>query len=150
MDFFIFTFIPFHDQFAQTILSLCIAMSFFYIGLVRGYSAPAVPSIMENDPELLPTKNIASWASSVPPCGAFFGSVLAGPLLYFFGRKYTILVASPLGTLAWILIATSKRYEVFIAARFLCGFCVGLCLPSAQVYVCIMYKIITIIHQMFH
>lgn len=38
-------------------------MSFFYIGLVRGYSAPAVPSIEENDPELLPTKNIASWAS---------------------------------------------------------------------------------------
>lgn len=40
-------------------------MSFFYIGLVRGYSAPAVPSILENDPELLPTKNIASWASMV-------------------------------------------------------------------------------------
>lgn len=115
-------------------------MSFFYIGLVRGYSAPAIPSIMENDPELLPTNNIASWASSVPPSGAFFGSILAAPLLHFFGRKYTILAASPLGTLAWVLIATSKRYEMFIAARFLSGFCVGLCLPSAQVYVSIMYN----------
>lgn len=38
-------------------------MSFFYIGLVRGYSAPAVPSIIENNPEIFPDKNIASWAS---------------------------------------------------------------------------------------
>lgn len=112
-------------------------MSFFYIGLVRGYSAPAVPSIMENDPDLLPTKNIASWASSIPPSGAFCGSILAAPLLHFIGRKYTIFVASPIGTFAWILIATATRYEVIIGARFLTGFCVGLCLPSAQVYVCI-------------
>lgn len=47
----------------QALLSLCIAMSFFYIGLVRGYSAPAVPSINQTYPELLPTKTIASWAS---------------------------------------------------------------------------------------
>lgn len=156
----------FSIEMLQALLSLCIAMSFFYIGLVRGYSAPAVPSIMENDPELLPTKNIASWAStwfffhnflnifvekcvssfrfsidfmlfkgSVPPSGAFFGSILAAASLHYLGRKYTIIIASPLATIGWILIATATRYEVVIAARFLNGFCVGLCLPSAQVYV---------------
>ncbi|XP_055320158.1 facilitated trehalose transporter Tret1-like [Sitodiplosis mosellana] len=119
----------------QALLSICIAMSFFYIGLVRGYSAPAVPSIMENDPELLPTKNIASWASSVPPSGAIFGSILAALSLNYLGRRYTIIAASPLATIGWILIATATRYEVVIAARFLNGFCVGLCLPSAQVYI---------------
>lgn len=139
-------------------------MSFFYIGLVRGYSAPAVPSIEENDPELLPTKNIASWASkwlqlneyilfyqwakfpvidkknrsekgAVPPCGAFFGSILAAASLHFIGRKYTIVIASPLAFVGWVMIATATRYEVVILARFINGFCVGLCLPSAQVYV---------------
>lgn len=73
---------------------------------------------------------------SVPPSGAFFGSILAAPLLHFIGRKRTICIASPLATFAWILIATAVRYEVIIAARFMTGFCVGLCLPSAQVYVC--------------
>lgn len=162
-------------------------MSFFYIGLVRGYSAPAVPSIMENNPEIFPTKNIASWASksehtfsrikiiiltitlvmnpwigitwcdfkqitnynfclhfarffvqlkgSIPPCGAFFGSIVAAACLHYIGRKYTIVIASPLATIGWILTATATRYEVIIASRFLNGFCVGLCLPSAQVYV---------------
>lgn len=110
-------------------------MSFFYIGLVRGYSAPAVPSIHDNDPDLLPTKSIASWASSVPPAGACFGSILAAFALNYLGRKRTIMLASPLATLGWVLIATATRYEVFIVGRFLNGFCVGLCLPSAQVYV---------------
>lgn len=48
----------------QTLLSLAASMSFFCIGLVRGYSSPAIPSIHENDPNLLPTKDIASWASN--------------------------------------------------------------------------------------
>lgn len=72
---------------------------------------------------------------SVPPSGAFFGSILAAASLHYLGRKYTIIIASPLATIGWILIATATRYEVVIAARFLNGFCVGLCLPSAQVYV---------------
>lgn len=38
-------------------------MAYFCIGLVRGYSAPAVPSMKELNPDLLPTKYIASWAS---------------------------------------------------------------------------------------
>lgn len=138
-------------------------MSFFCIGLVRGYSAPAIPSIRECDPELLPSKDIASWASngdcfgtkrprhrqnsfwcnpisffctgSIPPSGAFLGSILAGFLLQHVGRKNTIVISSPLATIGWILIATATRYEMVIFGRFITGFCVGLCLPSAQVYV---------------
>lgn len=132
-------------------------MSFFCIGLVRGYSAPAVPSILETDPDLLPTKDIASWASngihhfifvhiiiflsincrsgSIPPTGAFCGSLLAGFMLQFVGRKNTIIISSPLATIGWILIATATCYEFVYLGRFITGLCVGLCLPSAQVYV---------------
>lgn len=119
----------------QVLLSLCVAMSFFYIGLIRGFSAPAVPSILENNPEIFPTKNIASWASSIPPCGACLGSILAAFSLRRIGRKYTIVLASPFATIGWILIATATRYELIIAGRFLTGFCAGLCLPAAQVYI---------------
>lgn len=72
---------------------------------------------------------------SIPPGGAFCGSILAAPLLHYIGRKRTILSASPIGIIGWILIATATRYEMIIIGRFLNGFCVGLCLPSAQVYV---------------
>lgn len=72
---------------------------------------------------------------SIPPCGAFCGSILAAASLHFIGRKYTIVVASPFAAIGWALIATATRFEVIIGARFLTGFCVGLCLPAAQVYV---------------
>lgn len=72
---------------------------------------------------------------SIPPCGACFGSILAAFSLRRIGRKYTIVMASPIATIGWILIATATRYETIIGGRFLTGFCAGLCLPAAQVYV---------------
>lgn len=74
-------------------------------------------------------------AGSIPPSGAFCGSLLAGFLLQSIGRKSTLMISSPLATIGWILIATATRYEIIILGRFITGFCVGLCLPSAQVYV---------------
>ncbi|KAJ6645579.1 Facilitated trehalose transporter Tret1, partial [Pseudolycoriella hygida] len=119
----------------QTILSLCISVSYFCIGLVRGYSAPAVPSIKEINPDLLPTKDIASWISSIPPCFAFIGSLVAGPLMHFIGRKYTILIAAPIWVVAWITIGYAANWYQILAGRMLSGLCVGLVLPSAQIYV---------------
>lgn len=45
------------------VLSLCVSVSYLCIGMVRGYSAPGIPSILELEPDLLPNKNIVSWAS---------------------------------------------------------------------------------------
>lgn len=79
---------------------------------------------------------------SIAPLGAVFGSLSAGPLLHFYGRKFTLLLASPLWTLGWISIATAVDWKLIIAGRILSGFCVGLCLPSAQIYVSAKHAII--------
>lgn len=119
----------------QTTLAVGVSLGFFYIGLVRGFSSPAIPSIRELNPQLLPDKNIASWVSSIPPFGAFLGSLLAAPLNHKFGRKRTLLLATPIGIAAWLTIALSRQWMIMFTGRLLCGFCVGLKLPSAQIYV---------------
>lgn len=119
----------------QTLLSLSVSLSYFCIGLVRGYSAPAVPSMNEIDPGLLPDKNIASWVSSIPPFGAFFGSLVAFPLMHKIGRKYTVMLTSPIWAISWVLIATAHDWKILLLARMLSGFGAGLTLPSAQIYV---------------
>ncbi|XP_053685630.1 facilitated trehalose transporter Tret1-2 homolog [Sabethes cyaneus] len=119
----------------QTLLSLSVSLSYFCIGLVRGYSAPAVPSMNEINPGLLPDKNIASWVSSIPPFGAFFGSLLAFPLMHIIGRKYTVLLTSPVWIAAWVMIAVAEDWKTLLIARMLSGFGAGLTLPSAQIYV---------------
>lgn len=82
-------------------------------------------------------RKFAITLGSIPPSGAFLGSIAAGFLLERFGRKNTIMTASPIATIGWILISTASQYEYFIIGRFLSGFSVGLCLPSAQIYVII-------------
>ncbi|XP_058460214.1 facilitated trehalose transporter Tret1-like isoform X2 [Malaya genurostris] len=89
----------------------------------------------EINPALLPDKNITSWVSSIPPFGAFFGSLVAFPLMHKIGRKYTVMLTSPVWVAAWILIATAEDWKILLLARMLSGFGAGLTLPSAQIYV---------------
>lgn len=121
--------------FLQCLLSVCTSLSYFCAGLVRGWSAPGLPSMQQSHPDLLPNKEIESWIGSIPPLGAFFGSLVAGPLLHYVGRKRTVMLTSPLWMLAWTLIATANGWEQLVIGRFLSGFSVGVTLPSAQIYV---------------
>lgn len=119
----------------QTILALSISLAYLNIGLIRSYSSPAFPDINNLRPDLLPTKEISSWAGSIAPFGAFLGSLVAGPLMHYTGRKVTILIASPILVAAWLLIALSTNWMFIMVGRILSGLCAGLCLPSAQIYV---------------
>lgn len=119
----------------QTIFAIAVSVGYFYIGLVRGFSSPGIPSLRELNPEILPSKEITSWISAVPPFGAFFGSLLAAPLNHKFGRRKTLLLAAPIGTLAWLIMALSQDWTVMFTGRILSGLCAGMSLPSTQVYV---------------
>ena len=72
---------------------------------------------------------------SIPPSGAFLGSLCAGPLMQLLGRRRTLMLSSPVWVFAWSLIALAQNYEMMLLARWLTGFCVGLITPSAAVYV---------------
>lgn len=112
-----------------------VSIGYFYIGLVRGFSSPAIPSIRELNPEILPDKDIASWISAIPPLGAFLGSLLAAPLIHKYGRRRTLLLAAPIGIISWLTIALATSWTVIFSGRILSGFCAGMALPSAAIYV---------------
>ena len=77
-----------------------------------------------------------SFLGAIPPLGAFFGSIFSGPLMHFLGRKWTVLITSPIAATAWGLIATAQQWQLLVTGRVLSGMCAGICLPSAQIYVC--------------
>lgn len=55
--------------------------------------------------------------------------------MHFVGRKYTILFAAPIWVVAWAIIANATNWHYLMLGRTLSGFCAGLSLPSAQIYV---------------
>ncbi|XP_077287203.1 facilitated trehalose transporter Tret1-like [Arctopsyche grandis] len=119
----------------QIILTLAASLAYLSIGLVRGYSSSALPSMDDTNPELLPSVEAHSWAGSIPPVGALFGSLVSGPLMQRAGRRMTILVSAPAWTAAWTCIAFAESLPILLIGRALSGFCVGLVLPATQVYV---------------
>jgi predicted MFS family arabinose efflux permease len=73
--------------------------------------------------------------ASIPPTGAFVGSLCAGPLMQLLGRRGTLMLSSPVWVLGWTLIALAQNYQMMLFARIMTGFCIGLVIPSAAVYV---------------
>ncbi|XP_026481106.1 facilitated trehalose transporter Tret1-2 homolog [Ctenocephalides felis] len=121
--------------FKQLWLTLAVSMAFLGIGLVRGYSASALPSLRDLSPHLIPDNEALSWAGSVPPLGALIGSLLSAPLMQKLGLRRTLMISSPLWVGSWVLIALATAPWMLIVGRFLTGLMVGVVLPCAQIYV---------------
>ncbi|KAF6200374.1 hypothetical protein GE061_006677 [Apolygus lucorum] len=119
----------------QVWLAVTASLGYLTIGLVRGWSSPAIPSMREISPNLAPDDEVISWISAVPPLGAFVGSLFCGPMMQGLGRKKTLLISSPLFAASWLIIGLANHWGIIIAARAFSGFCVGIVLPSAQIYV---------------
>ena len=83
---------------------------------------------------------------SIPPAGAFVGSLSAGPLMQLLGRRRILMLSSPIWVLGWSLIALAQNYEMMLFARMLTGFCAGLITPSAAVYVSCNFVIVYLIY----
>lgn len=79
--------------------------------------------------------NFIMCIGAVPPFGAFFGSLIAGPLLHYYGRNRTVIITAPLWALAWSIIALSSDWWQIVIGRMLSGVAAGLTLPAAQIYV---------------
>ncbi|KAJ1526330.1 hypothetical protein ONE63_009479 [Megalurothrips usitatus] len=117
------------------LVAMAASLGYMTIGLIRGWSSPGLPSMMELNPELIPSEEIESWVSAVPPLGAMCGSLAVAPALQHLGRKRSLMMAAPIFCTGWLMIAFAQNTAMLIAARVLCGFCAGLVTPSAQVYV---------------
>ncbi|XP_026315677.1 facilitated trehalose transporter Tret1-like isoform X2 [Hyposmocoma kahamanoa] len=119
----------------QLWLTLGASLGFLIIGLVRGFSASALPSIAKLDPHLIETSEQKSWIGAIPPLGAFMGSMISGPLMQKAGRRRTLMLTAPLWAAAWLILGFAKIFPVVLLGRIMSGLCVGFILAPVQVYV---------------
>ncbi|KAI5633231.1 sugar transporter domain-containing protein [Phthorimaea operculella] len=121
----------------QLWLTLGASLAFLIIGLVRGYSSSAIPSMERINPEILLEGNsqLKSWIGAIAPSGAITGSLFSGQLMQRLGRKRTLMMASPLWVAGWLILGFAKYYPLVLVGRFICGVCVGFVLAPVQVYV---------------
>ncbi|XP_068083958.1 facilitated trehalose transporter Tret1-like [Anabrus simplex] len=119
----------------QFLLAIAASLGYLFIGMVRGFSSPAVPSMQSLTPHLVQEEEAISWIVALPALAALFGSLFASPFLQRIGRRKTLMISSPLAVAGWLLIAFAYNSEMLLVGRSLTGFSGGIMIPSAQVYV---------------
>ena len=107
----------------------------YFINQYTGAEYPDVkyPGLAAND-HLVTTYrkeifSIPSWqqslVTSILSAGTFFGSIVAGDLADFIGRRVTIILGCGIFTIGGILETASAGYKLMVAGRLIAGLGVG-------------------------
>ena len=112
-------------------------MSFgpFAVGLGKGYTSPALASLLSNDenpdkvppfsphlPKISITEQQGSWIASLSLLGALFGGLCSG-LIIKHGRRKTLIYVSIPFSISWAFTLFAYCVEMIYATAFIGGFC---------------------------
>lgn len=84
--------------------------------------------------EISMTPEEAPWVVSVLDLGTLLSTLPARILINYIGRKTVILISGPLYMVSWLFVIYYPSVYVFVVARLLQGFAIGLVSTAAPVY----------------
>lgn len=123
------------EYFGQVVASLAVALGPLAAGLSKGYSSPAIASLLQRDADAFPVSGQqASWLASLSLLGALFGAMFGGVAVRW-GRRRTLLYAGVPLSLCWIITVFAVSVEIMCFASLFSGFLIAIVQLSAQVYV---------------
>ncbi|XP_067126549.1 solute carrier family 2, facilitated glucose transporter member 8-like [Centruroides vittatus] len=105
------------------------------MGLVLGYSSPALSSFRKSTSHLHLKADEEDWFGSLMGIGALIGGFAGGPLTNYLGRKNTLILCSVLFFFGWDGIPYSNSAELLYFLRIVTGFCSGLVSSAAPMYI---------------
>ncbi|KAG7213158.1 hypothetical protein KM043_002473 [Ampulex compressa] len=76
-----------------------------------------------------------SWIASAAVLPMAPGCWLAGIVMERLGRKWSNILALPVFSIAWLLIATAASLQRLLIGRLICGLCIGFLAPVVPIYI---------------
>ncbi|XP_008546660.1 facilitated trehalose transporter Tret1-2 homolog isoform X1 [Microplitis demolitor] len=131
---------------SQVLATLALSMGTLSCGLAKGYTSPAVDSILDSQPHLYQssgnetwwafsaTKQEASWVASLSMLGAGFGAMI-GDWIMRRGRRLALRLTSLPLAAVWILTGIAPCVELVFTTSFIGGLCCAVITMVAQVYI---------------
>ncbi|XP_017762218.1 PREDICTED: facilitated trehalose transporter Tret1-2 homolog, partial [Eufriesea mexicana] len=132
---------------SQVLATLALSMGTLSSGLAKGYTSPALDSILDNQPSHLyqssnndtwsafsVTQQEASWVASLSMLGAWFGAMI-GVWIMRRGRRLALRVTSFPLAVVWILTGIAPCVELVYVTSFIGGLCCSVITMVAQVYI---------------
>jgi len=115
--------------------ALCGYISALSFGYTIGYSSPALPQMTASERIMHNNEDAASWFGSIATLGAMLGCAVAGSLVEWRGRRWTLMATSVPFFLGWMAIAVGKEVEFLCFGRLLTGVGCGMTCVAAPLYV---------------
>ena len=118
----------------QVISTLAVSFGPFAVGLGKGYTSPALASLLPNEdadqipsfssalPNIKITQQQGSWVASLSLLGALFGG-LCSSLIIKHGRRKTLMFVSIPLSISWAFTLFAFNVEMIFASAFVAGFC---------------------------
>ncbi|CAB4061126.1 unnamed protein product [Lepeophtheirus salmonis] len=103
-------------------------------GLLSGYTAQAIPSLMEDNSTIHITEQYESWISCIVPLTAVLSSPLSSPLCAFIGRRYTMMAMCLPMSAGWFIITYATDANMILAGRGITGAASAIAIPAAYTY----------------
>ncbi|XP_058799793.1 facilitated trehalose transporter Tret1-2 homolog isoform X2 [Phymastichus coffea] len=132
---------------SQVLATLALSMGTLSSGLAKGYTSPALDSILGNQPPnpystsnngtwtaFTVTLQEASWVASLSMLGAWFGAMI-GDWTMRRGRRLALRLTSLPLAATWVLTGLAPCLELIYITSFIGGLCCSVITMVAQVYI---------------
>ena len=116
----------------QLTASLSASFCSFTLGMMLGYSSPAIPKLIQQG-RLAGYQG--AWFGSLLLLGAAFGGIIGGFLVHFIGRKRTIIYGVLPSAVGWLLIICGANFRQLYAGRILTGLSLGISSVAVPIYI---------------
>jgi len=105
----------------QLLATLSAAWTCVSHGLLTGYTAQAIPSMMKEDSTIKMSEMDKKWITSIVPLVAMLSAPLSSPLCSTLGRRRTMMSMTIPMTAGWLIITFATDSSMILIGRALCS-----------------------------
>lgn len=120
--------------FYQYLATISGCLSIICCGMHFGWPSPSLPQLLDANSTIPITSEQGSWLAAMPCIGAPVGDLIAAYIADKIGRKYSMLITSPMYIASWLLVAFSPSVLIFGLARFIAGAADGIAFTAFPMY----------------
>jgi len=104
-------------------------------GMTLGFTAVALPYMLEENNILVVNKSQASWIASLAAIATPVGCLISGPIIDKYGRRKGLLSLNIPAFIGWLFVCISPSFVTLCIGRVLTGIACGLSSIPATVYI---------------
>ncbi|RVE44475.1 hypothetical protein evm_010879 [Chilo suppressalis] len=118
----------------QYLVTFAVCLASVSTGVVLTWTTPAIPKLLNNETNIVITKEQISWVAAMGSPGFVAGSLVSRYISDRFGRRATILMSALPVTIGTIFTVSSNSVWFLYFTRFLWGVGTGMVVTISPIY----------------